>query len=296
MVKEEWSESISGIIDDIGLRISQLLLRDDPVTVVPSAIEDDVMVLKEVLQNACDDYSDKYRAQDDLRHMQKLERRLNKDDGFQSTYRSEVSGTCTRGPLWINKLFTYPVPHAMKRAPEDEHFLSYDDLAMKQTFGFITTERYLPSRQGKTSKNGTKEGQDRDRRVKKKYGGILNQKQHAMASECHICHTPRCIFTLSEGAERKKNVEATHRYLDNTMPLQCGMPLFAIDADDFPLGDEMHVKHALTFGVDITRHYYAANSSLELPAVCIYCGTKNNLVIENMCEEEGLNVRPQCRS
>jgi hypothetical protein len=44
--------------------------------------------------------------------------------------------------------------------PEDEHFLSYDDLAMKQAFGFITTERYLPSHQGKTSKNGTKEGQD----------------------------------------------------------------------------------------------------------------------------------------
>jgi hypothetical protein len=145
MVKEEWSESISGIIDDIGSRMSQLLLKDEPVTVAPSAIEDDVMVLKEVLQNACDDYSDKYRARDDLRQMPKLERRLNQDGGFQSTYLSEVRGTCTRGPLWLKKLFTYPVPHAMKRAPKDEHFLSYDDLAMKQAFGFITTERYLPS-------------------------------------------------------------------------------------------------------------------------------------------------------
>jgi hypothetical protein len=66
MVKEEWSESISGIIDDIGSRMSRLLLKDEPVTVAPSAIEDDVMVLKEVLQNACDDYSGKYRARDDL--------------------------------------------------------------------------------------------------------------------------------------------------------------------------------------------------------------------------------------
>jgi hypothetical protein len=200
MVKEEWSESISGIIDDIGSRMSQLLLKDEPVTVAPSAIEDDVMVLKEVFQNACDDYSDKYRARDDLRHMPKLERRLNQDLGFQSTYLSEVRGTCTCGPLWLKKLFTYPVPHAMKRAPKDEHFLSYDYLAMKQAFGFITTERYRPSRQGKTSKNGTKEGQDRDRRIKKKYGGIFNQKQLAMSSECHLCHKPRCIFTLFGGS------------------------------------------------------------------------------------------------
>jgi hypothetical protein len=80
------------------------------------------------------------------------------------------------------------------------------------------------------------------------------------------------------------------------MPLQCGMPLFAVDADDFPLADEMHVKHALTCGMDIIRHYYAADSSLELPAVCIYCGTKHNLVTENARDEEGQNVRPQCRS
>jgi hypothetical protein len=80
------------------------------------------------------------------------------------------------------------------------------------------------------------------------------------------------------------------------MPLQCGMPLFAVDADDFPLADEMHVQHALTCGMDITRHYYAADSSLELPAVCIYCGTKNDLVTENVHDKEGRNVRPRCSS
>jgi hypothetical protein len=188
------------------------------------------------------------------------------------------------------------VPHAVNRVPEDEHFLSYDDLATKQAFGFITTESYLPSRQGKTIKNGTKEGQDRDRRIKKKYGGIFNQKQLAMASECHLCHKPQFILTLSEGAEMKKNVEATRRYLDNTMPLQCGMTLHAVDADDFPLADEMHVQHALTCGMDITRHSYATDSSLELPVVCIYCGTKHDLVTENVRDEEGQNVRPQCSS
>jgi hypothetical protein len=117
-----------------------------------------------------------------------------------------------------------------------------------------------------------------------------------MASECHLCHKPRCIFTLSEGAERKKNVYATRQYLDNTMPLHCGMPLFAVVADDFPLADEIHVQHALTCGMDITRHYYSADSSLELPSVCIYCGTNHDLVTENACDEECQNVRPQCSS
>jgi hypothetical protein len=76
----------------------------------------------------------------------------------------------------------------MKRTPEDEHFLSYDDLAMKQAFGFITTEHYLRSSQGKTRKNGTKKEQDRDRPIKKKCGRIFNQKQLAMVSECHLYH------------------------------------------------------------------------------------------------------------
>jgi hypothetical protein len=33
MVNDEWSESISGIMDDIGSRMSQLLLKDEPFTV-----------------------------------------------------------------------------------------------------------------------------------------------------------------------------------------------------------------------------------------------------------------------
>jgi hypothetical protein len=74
------------------------------------------------------------------------------------------------------------------------------------------------------------------------------------------------------------------------------MPLFAVDADDFPLADEMHAQHALTCGMDITRHYYAADSLLKLPAVCIYCGTKRDLVTENARDEEGHNMRPQCSS
>jgi hypothetical protein len=109
-----------------------------------------------MLQNAYDDYSEKYRARYDLQHMPKLERRLNQDGGFQSTYPSEVRITCTRAPLRLKKIFTYPAPHAI--LPPDEHFLSYDDLAMKHAFLCIPMKRYLTSHQGKTIKNGTKEG------------------------------------------------------------------------------------------------------------------------------------------
>jgi hypothetical protein len=163
--------------------------------------------LKELLHNACDDYCKTYNPRGDLRHMPKLERRFNQDGGFQSNYLSEVRGTCTRAPLWLEKLFTYPVPHATKSSPEVEHVLSYDNLAMKQVFGFITMECYLPSHQGKTSKNGNKEGQDRDRRIKKKYAVIFNQKELDMASEFHLFNNPWCIFTRSEVVERNTNFE-----------------------------------------------------------------------------------------
>jgi hypothetical protein len=202
---------------DLGDR-EEMSKGDEPVTVAPSAIEDDVVVLKEVLQNACDDYSETYCAWDDLQKMSNMERRINQDGGFQSAYLSEVRGTCACVPLWLKKLFTYPVRRDMKCFPKDEHFLSYDDLVMKKAFGFITTERYLPSAQGKTSKSGTKEEQDRDLIIKKTYGRIFNQKQLAMDNECHLCHKPWCMFTLFEGAESNNTFETARQYLDNTMP------------------------------------------------------------------------------
>jgi hypothetical protein len=164
--------------------------------------------------------------------MPNLERRLNQEGGFQSTYISEVRGKCYHVPAWLIKLCKYPVPHAMKR----ENFLSYEDLLMKKAFVFITFEHYMPSQQGKISKTGSKDGQDMDRQVKKTFDGIFNQQNVAMVSECHLCGKPRCIFTLSRGEDKRNNVKATHRYLNNTMPLQCGMPLFAVDPDIFFVG------------------------------------------------------------
>jgi hypothetical protein len=59
--KEEWAECTSVILDNIGTRMSHLLLKEEPVDVAPSATYDDVNVLKEVLIGACGDFSDKLR-------------------------------------------------------------------------------------------------------------------------------------------------------------------------------------------------------------------------------------------
>jgi hypothetical protein len=134
----------------------------------------------------------------------------------------------------------------MKRDPDDEHFLSYEYMLMKQAFGFITSERSMPSHQGKSSRTGSTYGQDMDRQVKKTFDSIFNQQNIAMSSECQLCGKPRCTLTLSRGEDKQNNVKATHQLLNNTMPLQCGMPLFAVDPDIFRLANEMHVQHAVT--------------------------------------------------
>jgi hypothetical protein len=66
------------------------------------------------------------------------------------------------------------------------------------------------------------------------------------------------------------------------VPLQCSMPLFVFDTDDFPLADEMHVQQSLACGMGIIRHYYSADSSLELPSVCIYCGIHHDHALKRV--------------
>jgi hypothetical protein len=105
---------------------------------------------------------------------------MNQDGGFKSTYLSDARGKCVRAPAWFINIFKYPTPHATKRDPDDDNFLSYEDLLLKQAFGFITYERYMSSHQGKTSKTGSKDGQDMDFQIKKKVDGIFNQQSVAM--------------------------------------------------------------------------------------------------------------------
>jgi hypothetical protein len=144
----------------------------------------------------------------------------------------------------------------------------------------------VSSRQGKHSKTGSKDGHDMDHQVKKTFDGIFNQQNVAMASECHLFGIPRCIFTLSQGEDNRHTVKATHRYLNKTIPLQCGMPLFAVDPDSFLLSNEIHVQHVITCAMEVTIHYYAARTSSEMPSVCVHCGTKMNLVTDHTPDKD----------
>jgi hypothetical protein len=69
VVKEEWSEYTSVMLDDIGTHMSQLFLEEEPVDVAHSATDNNVNALKEVLIGACDDFSDKLRSRDELHQM-----------------------------------------------------------------------------------------------------------------------------------------------------------------------------------------------------------------------------------
>jgi hypothetical protein len=157
-------------------------------------------------------------------------------------------------------------------------------------------ERYLSSRQHKVRKTGTKEGIDLDSQIKKQWKGIFNQQCVVMASECHLCGKPRCIFTLAKGKDGKEKGNATRKYLQNTIPLQCGTPLFAVDPDMFPLANDIYVQHSLTCTMEVTMHCYSADCSLILSSVCIYCGTKKELVTANARDSKGRTVRPYCTS
>jgi hypothetical protein len=49
VVREEWAECISIILYDIGTRMSQLFLKEEPVDVAPISTDDNVNVLKELM-------------------------------------------------------------------------------------------------------------------------------------------------------------------------------------------------------------------------------------------------------
>jgi hypothetical protein len=87
VVKEEWAECTSVVLDYIGTRMSQLFFKEEPVDITPSATDEDVNALKEVLIGACDYFSDKLSSRDELRQMPKLEALIKMVDSNQHIYR-----------------------------------------------------------------------------------------------------------------------------------------------------------------------------------------------------------------
>jgi hypothetical protein len=89
----------------------------------------------------------------------------------------------------------------------------------------------------------------------------------------------------------------TERYLDCTLPLQCGMSLFPLSSENFFLATCMFVKQAATFGINVAKDYYNCKKRLNLPDVCIYCGSEEDeLVLDAGRSSEGKSFRPQCQS
>jgi hypothetical protein len=210
---------------------------------------------------------------------------------FQSIFLSEVRGKCKRAQSWLIDYFKHPTPHAWMRKPSDEHFMSYDDIIAGQVFGLVTSERYMTSRQGSSSKSDSKYEQEWDRELKAKVGkNLFNQASIVMTSNCHLCEKPRCIFTLEMGGQQTNHMESARSYLDNTMGIQCGMSLFALNPDVLPLARRVFVQHSVTCSMRVARNYHATESYLNLPSVCIDCGSAEFLVTQNPRDNDGRQV------
>jgi hypothetical protein len=114
--------------------------------------------------------------------------------------------------------------------------MPYDDIIMAQLFGMVTSERCMPSYQGSSTKSGSKHGQEYDRRIKIKIAkNLFNQDTSvAMARNCTLCNKPRFIITIEKGEQWENDIVAIERYIENAFPRQCGMTLFALDAEVYP--------------------------------------------------------------
>jgi hypothetical protein len=89
----------------------------------------------------------------------------------------------------------------------------------------------------------------------------------------------------------------TDHYLDYTLPPQCVMPLFPLSSEHLFLDTCMFVKQAATCGMNVTNEYYNCKSRLNLPYMCIYCGSKDDEpVLDTESSSEGKNLRPRCQS
>jgi hypothetical protein len=68
------------------------------------------------------------------------------------------------------------------------------------------------------------------------------------------------------------------------MPPQCCMPLFPLLALSFPFTKHVRVRVRVqqmnTYGLILTRDYYAKMSNLNLPAAYVHCGGKEEIAVK----------------
>jgi hypothetical protein len=93
----------------------------------------------ETLMEVCDDYSEKLRAQDELKKMPKLQAMLLDGISHHSTYLSEVRHDCECMPPWLKGFMKCHISHAWMNRPGDEHFLSFEDVRCYQDVSSVVT-------------------------------------------------------------------------------------------------------------------------------------------------------------
>jgi hypothetical protein len=145
-VIQEWNEAVERIINAVGRRFLQLYLKDEIVEVAQVATSDNVAVLTETLLSICNDYSKDHHTQVEMRRMPKVQIRLTKGDGNQSTYMAKVRGNCPHPLAFIINFLKYSIPHACIDKAIDQHYMAFEDVQMNQIISStVMNERFCPS-------------------------------------------------------------------------------------------------------------------------------------------------------
>jgi hypothetical protein len=228
-VTQEWNDAVEPVINAVGRRFSQLYLKDEIVEVTQVAASNDVVVMTETLLSICDNYSKDHQTQVEMRRMPKVQLHLKMGIIHQSTSLSEARGNCSRAPVFLKTFLKYPIPHAWMNKAVDQHYMSFEDVLMNQMLSSTATnERFCLSiiRKSDISSVGTQQGNNLDADVRKVMKTIFHQHNVIMARKCHLCLKPRFIYSPLAHTGLEDAVIDTERYLDCTLLLQCGMPLF----------------------------------------------------------------------
>lgn len=294
-MESEWTEAIKPVIEGITERFKALTLKGRKVVVVDTGDTDDVVLLKKLLLEECPDYNDQLRKKSDLKSMPIFRDRLTWGGGRQTNYLSEIRGSDNRTPGWLKSFVAQQMPLPWKRSASDQHYLSFQEVRQLQISSNVQTdERYMPSAISSTAKCST-QGQLIDMNIKDRDGmsQIWTLGSAIMYSKCDSCNKPRVIFSL-DLANKQQNIKTVENYL-NLLPLQCGMPLFAVNSDSVQdVFSSVFVRQSVNCGHEIQTQYYANRIAWGAPEVCVHCGSHENISADNPRTIAGQQVRPQC--
>ena len=158
--------------------------------------------------------------------------------------------------------------------------------------GLEADERFQPSSLG-TNSTGSESGMILDNNLKKKFDQpIFVQKNLAMWSKCRLCNKSRCLFILCKDKGEKRSIIREVKKYSEMLPLQCGMPLFAV-SNEFNLKEKIFLKQSVTCGETMENiYYYGIKPPLSFPVVCVYCGRSEEITSTDTTLKDGRKTRP----